>query len=567
MATNSTVKTRIKIEDNEGELALGLILTDQFLFSMFFQKNDLSLEPTVPQKLMICDNSKKILLCTSRNVAKSVSIIGRVVRDAVTFLPREGSREDEILVFTPAESHLQPLAQRIFAALSRQPMFRYLIKRWNRSTDKPLLETKNGLKIHFRIDGSSGTDTNMVGLHPHKIYGDECEYTNFVVHRSRAGGIQPGGTWLYAGVPNGVRNTPFYALDKGKEGVDWSKHKCSMLTANPLFLRSRKYRAEMVRMFGGKHSPDYITQVKGEWGDESLSSFPPGNLSFNREESYRYYARRLSGAEVYEAIKDNRLWTMLKVPSVKCLRAVIGWDNGGSPDPSTFMVAIQTEPNGQWKTYCRISLYSTPIPRQLEVLNVIWNQILDGRCVMMSLDDQTVYEFLLKDEYRSTFEGKIKLTRQGGTVDFDTVSGKIVTEFTENDPEVILHRSQNKIVKEYRKYWITEMLKRYMINHIMNKIDDVRLELGYDSDLESEFIGTVEMKTDRHTIYKVPRIGKNGVNADQIVDACRALTDCIMTIDAEHYREVPQDLSGMLAELGWTGGKRGEPMRLPWQAR
>jgi hypothetical protein len=561
-----TVRAKHNLEENESELCLGMILGDQLLFSLFFQRNDLSMEPTIDQKIMINDDSQYVLLCTSRNVAKTVSLIGRTTRDIVTYLPQEGTRNDEILVFTPSESHLTPLVGRIFDFLGKNPLFRTQIKTWNRTTDKPLLETKNGLKMHFRIEGAGGSDTNMVGLHPYKIYGDEMAFGNSVCHTSRMAGAQPNCKVVYSGVPNGVRNTPFYQLDKTKYGDDWSRHKFSMLTSNPLFLKSKKYRQKISAMFGGKHSPQYITQVKGEWGDEATSSFPPGSVSFDihlyGRKVHPYYDVRLSGIEVNTAAKEGRLPILLKIPSVTCLRAAIGWDYGFSPDPTNIIVGIQTEENGPWKTYCRVSLYNTPMHRQIDILKLIWANVLNGKCMMLSTDNQIGFQELQKDDNRHFFEGHIKLSNPGGNIEIDTVTGMIVTERNEKDADVLAHKADGKLVKEGRKYWLTELLRRYMMSAILKNPNEIRLELGYDGEMESEFIGTVERKTKNHTVYEVPR-NSNKVFLDQITDALRYLVDSISEIEEKRNPEQALDYSQMLSELGWTGKSTG--WRQPWQ--
>jgi hypothetical protein len=564
-----TVKKKFKIEENEGALALGLILNDTLLFEKHFQRKDLSLEPTVNQKMMIADDSQRILLCTSRNVAKSVSLIGRIVKDAVTYVPEAGTRNDEILVFAPSESHLTPLVGRVFEMLIANPFFRPLIKTWNKTTDRPLLETHSGLKIHFRIEGQSGTDTNMVGLHPYKIYGDECAFGGFVCHRSRMAGALPNCKIIYAGVPNGVRTTPFYSLDKTSEGNDWSRHKFSMLTSNPLFLRSKKYRSQISKMFGGSHSPDYITQVKGEWGDEAVSSFPPGAVSFDTfiygKKTLPYYTARLSGAEVGTASRENRMMTLLKVPSVGCIRAVIGWDYGFSPDPTNFFVAVQSQESGAWQSYCRISLYNTPLHRQIEILKMLVSNVLNNKVVCISTDNQIAYQEMMREENVHVFKDLAKMSNPGGTIEYDTVDGIIVEESNKDRPEIVAHRNEGKIIKEWRKYWLTEMFRRYMISAILRKETDVRLELGYDADLESELISTVERKTRNHTVYETPR-DRNKVNLDQIVDSARYCVDAIMEVESKRFHPQEVDMSAMLSALGWAG-KKNSDWRPPWQEK
>lgn len=557
------MKIRHKIEENEAEFALGLVLFDPILFSKFFQKSDLSMELTIPQKVMFCDNSRRVLLCTSRNVGKTINLIGRILRLIATYQPKSENSREEVLVFTPAEAHLTPLIDRLFAMITKQPFFNALILNWNKG-DKPKIVTKTGLTIQARIEGSSGTDTNMVGLHPIIIIGDECEFGNQVCHRSRMGGAMPETRWIYAGVPNGVRGTPFYLLDQTKEGRSWSRHKCSMLTANPRFLRSKKYRAEMTDAFGGKTSPDYITQVRGEWGDEAMSSFPPGSVSWNND--LPYYVCRATGSDVTNAVNSQTIPSLLRIPQVQCMMACIGLDYGFSPDPATFVIGVKYAEDEPWKTYARISLYQTGLPKQLDILRYLWVYVLNNRGVMISVDSPEMYQTMLDGENKFHYDGRVKLTNQGGTVEMDTITGKLVTDALLTDPEYQQHRKDGKVIKVRRKYFLTEMFRRYMSNDILNAQADVRLAMAYDAELESELVSTIERRLDSgYTVYDVPKSkGVSKITMDQITDACRALVDCIIEVETRKMGE-SFDYDGMVSALGWAGKvKQDDPWKAPW---
>jgi hypothetical protein len=370
-------------------------------------------------------------------------------------------------------------------------------------------------------------------------------------------------------VPNGVRSTPFYNLDKTHDGDGWSRHKMSMLTANPLFLASAKYRRNMSKMFGGKHSPDYITQVLGEWGDEAMSSFPSGSVSFDSfmygRKVHPYYPVRLSGLEVGNAIREARLPALIRIPSVHCLRVVIGWDYGFSPDPTTFIAAIQTDEGGPWKTYCRVSLYNTPLHHQIDVLRFLMSSVFSNRVVMISTDNQIAFNEMMRDELQYIFKDVIKLSNPGGTIEYDSVDGVALTEENKNRPEVILHRNEGKVIREWVKYWLTETLRRYMMNAILQKSDDIRFELGYDAELESEFLSTVERKTKSHTIYEVPKDSRK-VNMDQLVDALRYCTDAIMYVESMRTKPAGANMDELIAVMGWAGSKKGD-WKAPWDAK
>lgn len=559
------MKSRKDFGDNRAEAALGVILNDQLLFSLFFQKSDLSIEPTAPQKLMILDGSDRILACTSRNVAKTISLIGRVMRDIATYLPSGNKKDQEILITTPTQAQLDPLINRLLSNIGREPFMKSLIQESNRG-DKPRLLTKTRLTIHGRLEGSSGTDVNMTGIHPVKIYGDEAAFQNHINHRSRMAGAMPETRWFYAGVPNGVRTTPFYELDQTKIGNDWSRHKFSMLNSNPLFVQSRKYRNQIIKSFGGKNSPDFITQVLGEWGDEAQSSFPPGSISWT--DGIPYFMARCSGADIDRAIQTGTLAkTLNNIPQVRCYRAAVGWDWGYSPDPSTFVLAYQMAENQPWRTYARISLYQVTLPKQVEVLKHLVSVVLGYKHSMISVDNNGAYQTCLSETNKYMFDGRMKLTNQGGAVEIDSDTGTLVTPETKESYDIANRRKEGKIVRMGRKYWLTEQLRRFMLNSIL-KADGVQLELGFDPDLENDFVSTVERKTaSGQTIYDVPKQGK--VNLDQNLDGVRALIDSIVEVE-RFGQPVGVDYSGMLKQLGWIGAlskqdREDGGIKLPWE--
>jgi len=562
------IKSKLHIEENNDALALGIVLFDQLLFSLFFQSGDLSIEPTVPQKLMFLDRSRRVLLCTSRNVAKTVSLIGRMMRDVATHLNvkrRKGvaSHIDEIMLTTPTEGQLNPIVDKLFGNLTHTPGLKCLVKEYHKG-DAPELITTTNLKLYARIEGTSGTDRNMVGIHPIKIYGDEQAFSSAVNHRSRLMGAFYDTEWVYAGVPNGVRGTPFYNLDQTGDGDNWSKHHMSALDANPRFRgpNATKHRKQLIKDYGGEHSPEYIMQVLGEWGDEAMSSFPPGSVSWSND--IPYFISILSGKDVEVAIKTHALPMSMRIPQVRCQSALIGWDYGFSPDPTTFLVAVQTGNDSIWRTYCRVSLYQTALPHQIEVLKFIVNTILSNRLTMLSVDSQPAYQLLISDDNKHIFQGKIKLTNQGGAVEIDLDTGEFIKEDRRMQSDIQAKRRLKRTAIQRRKYFLTEMFRRYMMNALLN-IEGPKLIMSYDTELETELIGTVERRRPDSglIVYEVPRqSARNRPAPDQIVDAARALSDCIDEIDRTSQK-AGEDTSELVIAMGWSRRGMGE-WQAPW---
>jgi hypothetical protein len=568
MAT-STRSGDVKVDPDvlsltEHELALGIILNDQLLFSMFFQKGELSKPPTTKQRLMFLDQSKRILLCTSRNVAKSICLIGRIARRIATYVAPEeiAGKVQEILVFAPAEGHLGPVIDKLYALFGREPALNALVPSKTRG-DKPTMKTKNNLIVYGRIDGTSGTDVNMVGIHPFEIYGDECAFTNEVTHRSRLIGAMPGTRWIYAGVPNDVRGV-FYKLDKTEEGQDWSKHNFSVKEGNPLFIASASYRRRLTKAFGGEGSAAYITQVLGQWGDEAASSFPPGAIAWLQASEHPFFIHALFGEQATK-MKETLGWQAgLRIPTVQCSRAAIGWDWGYSPDPTTFVVAFQRDTDGPWYTHCRVQLFRVQLPLQIDILRYLVQTVVANKMAMLSTDNIPAYQMLLDDNNVDMFGGRVTLTNLGGKVEVDTTTGEVVTDENRTRIDIQMNKKAGKLAHVGRKYWLTQQLRQMMAN-ALGENEGSKLWLGYDHILESEFTVTVERRRGNYIVYELPRTGRSGsgVPPDQIVDTLRSLVDAI--VKADPAQEFDPDYSAVLDEMGFAGRMPpGETYSPPW---
>ena len=553
------VPNPVNISDEE--LALGLCLNDQLLFSMLFQPGDISELPTVPQRLMFLDNSEWISICTSRSVLKTVSLIGRIMRRMATYLPREDGKVEEALVTAPAEAHLNPLVNRLFGYITNEPMLYALIKAKNGLTkgDKPEIKLKTNLEIYMRLEGSSGTDVNMVGIHPIWIISDEMAFGIEICHRSRLAGLQPWGQVIYAGVPNSVRSI-FWKIDQTREGRDWSRHKFSMFDGNPLFIRSERHRERITKAFGGDNSVDFATQVKGEWGDEATASFPPGSISWN--DQIPYFISVLSGEKVEEMYHTGQWQLGVGIPAVRAYRTCIGWDYGYSPDPSTFLIGVQHKMDDPWVTYARVSLFQVKPERQIEVLKYLVQTVLGNTVAMISVDNDYSYHELNSDRHRWLFGSRSKRAIPNGVVKIDMITGQLLTDEDLKRPDIRQHQQEGKVTLQNRRYWMTETLRRMMGNAIQNGAGR-KLHLGVDPELENEFMVTVERREGGKITYHVPKranIGGTRVLPDQIFDALRFLIDAISEVDRG---EIGVNASELMEVLGWAG--HADPNQ-PWIA-
>jgi hypothetical protein len=541
----------IQRELSEEELALGIVLIDPYLFRLHFFSDDLTKEPSLEQKLMFCDQSEKMLLCTARKVAKTISVEATVLQD-ILLNEREKGGIDEALFVTPGDVHMQQFVDRLFARINGNAVFKNLIK--IRRGDNMMLESDN-LRYYFRVEGLSGTDRNMTGLRAKYVRGDEMAYGNFACHNSRIQTALPGAKFLYAGVPNGVRDTPFFHLDQRWEGRKWSRHNYPSFI-NPLY-QSEKRRIELIEDYGGKNTQGYINNVLGEWGEEVVSSFPPGSIAIRE---VPYFFTRLSGFEASEEIRDVAL--KIHIPAVRCKRFAIGFDYGYSPDPATLFGAYQKDGNEDtWQVYARIEMWRVALPHQVSVALHLIQRVFEGEFAGLVSDHIGAVQ-ALQDRDKNNSRKYIWSVPAGATaVELHPPRKKDEEGFDLSDP---IQEESVDTAKIRNKQYFTDRLKEWMINAAEN-LSGRKLWLGHDEEVEEELVGTTERRTTAgYTIYygpKHPNIkgGMKDHNREALQYLCQAIEEGLKIQYAE------DETDDVLGVLGWAASPFGEEeWKAPW---
>jgi hypothetical protein len=540
-----------KIASDSDELALGLCFFDSILMAYTFWAPDLTLpgewlpKLSLEQKLMYSDQSQRTLFCTGRKIAKSLVGECQILRKAFCDEIPPGQTV-EGMITTPRESQMEILHGRVIQKLRYDPLLSTLI-RSSSSGDKPILQLRNGFVWHFRIEGMSNSDTNMIGLRCKHIFGDEQQLGNWSCFDSRKMSALPDCTFLYAGVPNGVRGTPFYSLDKTSAGEGWSRHKYPTFI-NPLYQTEERQR-QLVDDYSGENSFAYQTQVLGEWGDETISSFPPGTISVIRGEAGRVFIKEYRSEHITPYA--DSLGSIIQIPSIRCYSWCMGGDYGATSDPTVLIFATRTSSDAAWIEKIRITLNGVSQVYQADIVKYVSNFVLLGKCMGMCSDDQGLIDNL-RDKMRDKTDIIFNATPAGTTV------------LTDNDGKIKLD-AKGKPVKMRNKQYMTELLRKYMINANMN-LEGVKLWLGDDSDLIDELSGTTERKTEGgYTVYYSPKTQGNWqprAQDDHRRDACTYLAYAIhlgVLQDSERYSEAQ-----LLETLGWCGRSDGV-WTPPWQ--
>lgn len=518
----------------EDEISAGQVLLDPYLFAMLWFSDELTIEPSMEQKLMLCDQSDKILFCTGRKIAKTVCLESTVLRDCI-LNESDKNGVDEALFFTPGDAHLAPFVDRVFGRISKEPVLRGLLK--TRRGENTIIDSPT-LRYYFRVEGMTGTDRNMIGLRAKYIRGDEMALGNTVCHNSRIQTALPNAKWLYAGVPNGVRTTPFYRLDQTDEGFTWSRHKYPTFI-NPIYSTNER-KEELARAYGGEHTQGYITQVLGQWGDEVLSSFPPGSIAIH---DMPYYSKTLIEISQEEDIID--LPVKIGVPSMRCDRFVIGVDYGFSPDPTEIIVAYANKDEPYWKCYLRLELRRVVMPRQVDIIMYVINTIMSGEFLELRSDNLSLIQALQSADKKNSKR-----------FNWAVPQGVTKVKLQENGVE--------KEVGVRNKEFFTSLLKRYMMAAVVGLIEP-RLEIGNDAAAITELTGTTEKKlTSGYTVYFGPQdprgVGSNS-QLDHIRDALSYLCSAIYTVFNTKDEEDEEDSA--LEAYGWVaqGDRDWKP---PW---
>lgn len=542
------------------DLDLGLVILDPYLFLLQFWGGDLTMPDgsqhlSIEQRLFLCDQSDRVLLCTGRKVAKTLSLERDFVQVGLTHEKR--GTLDEGMFFAPAQAHMNPVRDRIFSTIYQEPLFMEMIAKNQAghptmSKGDGYVEFKTGWKWHLRIEGVSGTDVNMVGLRCHRIIGDEMAFGNDICHKSRVNTAMPGCKWKYCGVPNGVRGTPFWRIDQTPEGRMWSRHKIPQF-ANPLYA-PKSEREKLIIDHGGEHSHTYITQVLGQWGDEVMSSFPPGTLATHNKDYYSYDWG--SGFGSKSNFRDDALDTLyrnLDYPKEKC---VVGWDYGVSPDPAAFALFIEEEPS-VWILRAMFILRGVQFPHQIRFCAQIVERF---NVAMICTDEATAVQALADLTPFTSYDEEAAI----GNVMWANLNGRI--ELIDAHGEVVLDEFGDPI-KEQRKKWATDELRNGMVHARESLTYPYHLWLPESDDyLLDELMGTTEKKTPGgYTQYLTAKKTEGSQSPDDHrTDALRyAVLSIYALLGVRNYRR-RAPVSEYKKVMGWRGGHRPGGWRPPW---
>lgn len=549
----------------------GLVLASKVKFARYFYQSDLSEPMSTRQKLFFNDLSQYKILATGRKTAKTISNEVDVIHHGITY---RGGGVREVMFVTPGEAQMEPFIERLISKINRVPLFTILNGGYNQN--KGLLKWETGENLYFRIEGSSGRDDNMVGLRAAAIWGDEMQLGNWACYNSRLQTALPGCTVKYTGVPNGVRNTPFWSLDQTEAGSDYSKTKLSTFV-NPLYWQPGE--REKLKKSYKKGSQDWLTLVLGLWGAELFSSFPPGSFILGTQpyRVVRLYARQLPEDLGPEAV--TWLAAQLLVPHLDVAEYAIGMDHGFLQDPTeigisyrqkTWVEGVDAEgvpgevPDTNWRLILRLHVEGANHKQQARLLQLLVWVLGQAKVRRFALD------ILNKGIDIST---ELHESKQGEwwSTHFLPYNSNGITLV---DP---LGRARERLeeegkipvdwVKLRNKQFYTQRLQAALIASAVGLNEQTKLWLGPDAELEDQLTDTREKKTPTGIIY-VPKNDASHRPEDHCVDMLRALIAAQLAAQAAKDDEDedggPEGGNSIWLEHGpYAAGK----WRAPWARR
>lgn len=469
----------------DDEFAAGVVLLDPLLFRLFFFEDALEQAPSFEQILMFCDESQRVILCTGRKIAKTIHLEAIVLQYGLTIWVRGIL---EAMFCTPGEAHMIPFMDRVLSRIDSTPLFK-MAMRTTRRAENPIIEFWGGARWYLRIEGLSNTDVNMVGLRAMMIVCDEMAFGNWPCHNSRLQSALPSCKVMYSGVPNGIRSTPFYAIDQQQEGKGWSHHKYSTFI-NPLY-RNPAIRQQLIEDYGGAESHGYVTQVLGLWGTEMVSSFPPGSIAVN--ERAVYHLKTIIGT----AIQDSSMIPLVVgIPSVRVNKFALGWDYGFSPDPSVVWGGYCLEDEKDWQMYFRLTMRRVAGPHQYAIVKHLVNTVFQGKFIgcmtdnvqavqgIQALDPPNLMQYIWANPPGTT-EVYINNNTESQITDLAT------------DPMAILVKMRNK-------EFYAGLLKKWLL-YAAQGLEGMHLWIGHDTTVTEEWTQISERKTEHgYTLFEFP---------------------------------------------------------------
>jgi hypothetical protein len=350
------------------------VLMGEFFYNVDLEPEDEPFELTGYQKEFICDFGSFVSLCCGRSVGKTISL-GVII---CWLLINQVFKGDYIVYVVPNKVHLDP----VFNHLSRLFRVNSLLKQFidpkkgiNSSTHT--IKLLNFTTLDCRIAGTTGTGTNVVGMHsPFEILDESgfFPWGTWIELQPTLNQWQKGFRLIVSGVPIGLRenNVCYYA-----DEID-DKFSIHRVTAhqNPRYTPEKE--KENLEQYGGEDSEDYIHHVLGRHGSPTFAVFDR-NLMLIKQ--YPVYKVKVDGTVVTDVSEIyNKLSVLPKIES-KIDYTLVGIDLGYT-EPTAIHILYSKE--AQLFYHARIQLTKVAYPLQKKLIDFLDDKF--GRFDIIGID-------------------------------------------------------------------------------------------------------------------------------------------------------------------------------------
>lgn len=293
-------------------------------------------------------------------VHNTVILEDRFVYDVVNQDIQFPVTKESVLV-TPNQAQMTPLINKLIMRFTSGRILKdFLRNQINRSEGTMRFTLyQRPLVFNFRIAGSRG-ENNMIGLHIPRMTGDEMQvfpqgaftqlgpaYNSWEIQRQQ----------VYAGVPNGLRNSVLYMLDHTP------KYKKYHIPAhnNPFY--TYEDDQDNIRKYGGEQDDRYVQLVTGRHGQAAFQVIPRDSMIV---ETYPFYNLRYNSSHILKGIKFQDHLDRPRLPAtIEYLMLAI---DTGFVDPTVIHV-MGRDNKGAWRTYIRYRLTRIDFNEQQNIID------------------------------------------------------------------------------------------------------------------------------------------------------------------------------------------------------
>jgi len=269
----------------------------------------------------------------------------------------------EMALVTSNQAQMTPLQNRLILRFSASKFLKdYLRGNINKSTGIMQFPRKGKpFILTMRIAGSRG-ENNMVGLHIPKIVGDEAQLfplPAFTQLQPCYNGWEKKRQQVWAGVPNGLRNSVLYMLDQ--QTPRYKKYRIP--APNNVVGYTYEMYIEDLRRYGGQQDDRFQQLVLGRHGSAAFQVIPRESITI---ETYAFYNQRYNSAQVLKGQRYDEVLTRPSLPH-EVTRLVLAIDPG-FVDP-TLIQLIGCDKKGIWRVYIRYRLTRIDFNEQQKIID------------------------------------------------------------------------------------------------------------------------------------------------------------------------------------------------------